>query len=113
MQVILFILNIIKYLYIYKIGEEGTLVVGKILENGDVSYGYDASDSSYGNMIKKGIIDPLKVVRTALMDAASVSSLITTSECVIVDLPKEKEDAMGGSGGPPGGPDYGGMGGMY
>merc|ERR1719353_2158389 len=84
-------------------GAEGAVVVGKLLEQNDFEHGYNAGTGEYVNMVSTGIIDPLKVVRTALVDAASVSSLMMTSECVIVDAPEEK---------PAGVPDMGGMGGM-
>ena len=84
-------------------GAEGAVVVGKLLEQSDFEHGYNAGSGEYVNMVSTGIIDPLKVVRTALVDAASVSSLMMTSECVIVDAPEEK---------PAGAPDMGGMGGM-
>jgi chaperonin GroEL len=87
-------------------GDEGSVVVGKILENGSLDYGYDAQNGTYGDMIAMGIIDPVKVVRTALQDAASVASLLITTESMIAELPKEAAPAM-----PPGG-GMGGMGGM-
>ncbi|KAL5715374.1 hypothetical protein ACHQM5_017202 [Ranunculus cassubicifolius] len=89
-------------------GVEGAVVVGKLLEQDDTDHGYDAAKGAYGNMIEWGIIDPVKVIRTALVDAASVSSLMTTTEAVIVELPKDESSAapaMGGGG-------MGGMGGM-
>jgi chaperonin GroEL len=90
-------------------GEEGSVVVGKILEwdSNDFNYGYDAATGEYGDLVAKGIVDPLKVVRTALVDASGVASLLTTSECLIVDAKSDKEPAggMGGGG-------MGGMGGM-
>jgi chaperonin GroEL len=88
-------------------GAEGAVIVGKLLEQSDLEFGYNAGTAEYVNMVSTGIIDPLKVVRTALVDAASVSSLMMTSECVIVDAPEEK---AGGAGPPMGG--MGGMGGM-
>lgn len=90
-------------------GAEGAVVVGKVEEMADTQMGYNAATGQYEDMIKAGVVDPVKVVRTALLDAASVSSLITTSECVIVEAPKE--DKMGGMGGMGGG-GMGGMGGM-
>lgn len=89
-------------------GEEGSVVVGRLLENpGEFSFGYDASVGEYKDMIAAGILDPLKVVRTALQDASGVASLLTTSECCVVDAPEEK-----GPGGAAGGiPGMGGMGG--
>lgn len=72
-------------------GVEGAVIVGKVLEMSDPSQGYNAATGTFGDMHKAGIIDPLKVVRTALVDAASVSSLITTSEAVIVEAPEERK----------------------
>lgn len=85
-------------------GENGGVVVGKLLEHKDKNYGFNAQDMQYVDMIKAGIIDPAKVVRTALQDAASVASLIITTETLIVDEPSDKEDSMP--------PMRGGMGGM-
>ncbi|RUT31205.1 chaperonin GroEL [Arsenicitalea aurantiaca] len=87
-------------------GDEGSVVVGKVLENASLTYGYDAQNGTYGDMIQMGIIDPVKVVRTALQDAASVASLLITTEAMIAELPKEAAPAMPGGGG------MGGMGGM-
>jgi len=70
-------------------GVEGAVVVGKLLEQENFDYGYDAAKGEYVDMVKAGIIDPLKVIRTALVDAASVSSLLTTTEAVVVELPKD------------------------
>jgi len=66
-------------------GAEGTLIVGKLLEQKDTQLGYDAANEKFVNMIKAGIVDPLKVVRTALVDASSVASLLATTEAMIVD----------------------------
>jgi chaperonin GroEL len=88
-------------------GGEGSVVVGKILENASETYGYDAQTGEYGDMIKMGIIDPVKVVRTALQDAASVAGLLITTEAMIAETPKDPAPAMGGGGG-----GMGGMGGM-
>lgn len=86
-------------------GVEGAVVVGKLLEQDNPDLGYDAAKGEYVDMVKAGIIDPLKVIRTALVDAASVSSLMTTTEAVVVELPKvEETPAMGGGG--MGGMDY-------
>jgi chaperonin GroEL len=82
-------------------GVEGAVIIGKVDEESDPNVGYDAATDAFTDMVKAGIIDPLKVVRTALIDAASVSSLITTSECVIVEAPEEKK------GGAPAMPDMG------
>ena len=87
-------------------GAEGSVVVGKIMENASETFGYDAQNGEYGDMIKMGIIDPVKVVRSALQDAASVAGLLITTEAMIAELPKEPAPAMGGGGG------MGGMGGM-
>ena len=87
-------------------GDEASIVVGKILEKNDDNYGYNAQTSEYGDMIAMGIVDPVKVVRTALQNAASVASLLITTEAMIAELPK-KDAQMGG-----GMPDMGGMGGM-
>ncbi|KAJ4784437.1 60 kDa chaperonin [Rhynchospora pubera] len=74
-------------------GVEGAVVVGKLLEQDNTDLGYDAAKGEYVDMVKSGIIDPLKVIRTALVDAASVSSLMTTTEAVVVELPKDEKDA--------------------
>ncbi|PHT38535.1 Chaperonin CPN60-2, mitochondrial [Capsicum baccatum] len=88
-------------------GVEGAVVVGKLLEQEDnLDLGYDAAKGEYVDMVKAGIIDPLKVIRTALVDAASVSSLLTTTEAVVVELPKDEKEAPAMGGG------MGGMGGM-
>ncbi|KAL6344297.1 hypothetical protein AAG906_037868 [Vitis piasezkii] len=86
-------------------GVEGAVVVGKLLEQDNPDLGYDAAKGEYVDMVKAGIIDPLKVIRTALVDAASVSSLMTTTEAVVVELPKDEKEvpAMGGG---MGGMDY-------
>ncbi|GAV76625.1 Cpn60_TCP1 domain-containing protein [Cephalotus follicularis] len=79
-------------------GVEGAVVVGKLLEQDNPDLGYDAAKGEYVDMVKAGIIDPLKVIRTALVDAASVSSLMTTTEAIVVELPKDEKEvpAMGG-----------------
>ncbi|MDR0640470.1 MAG: chaperonin GroEL [Holosporales bacterium] len=71
-------------------GVEGAVVVSKVLENGDLNFGYDAANNAYTDMIKAGIIDPTKVVRTALQDAASIAGLLITTECVITEKPEPK-----------------------
>jgi chaperonin GroEL len=90
-------------------GVEGSIVVAKILENDSVSFGFNAQTEEYVDMIKTGIIDPVKVVRTALQDAASVASLLITTEATIAEAPK-KAAGGGAPGGMPGG--MGGMGDM-
>jgi len=72
-------------------GEDGSVVVGKILEKDQYAFGFDAQTSEYGNLTSKGIIDPTKVVRTALQDAASVAGLLITTEAMVAELPKKKE----------------------
>ena len=85
-------------------GEDGSVIVGKILEKDQYAFGFDAQTGDYGNLVSKGIIDPTKVVRTALQDAASIAGLLITTEAMVAELPKKQSPAM-----PPGG---GGMGGM-
>jgi len=87
-------------------GAEGSVVVGKILENSSVSFGYNAATGEYGDMITMGVIDPVKVVRHALQDAASVASLLITTEALIVEAPKDAAPAMPGGGGGMGGMDF-------
>ena len=89
-------------------GEDGSIVVGKILEKETYAFGYDAQTGEYGNLVSKGIIDPTKVVRIALQDAASIAGLLITTEAMVAELPKKQSPAM--PGGPGGG--MGGMGGM-
>ena len=84
-------------------GEDGSVVVGKILENDEYSYGFDAQSSEYVNLVSKGIIDPTKVVRTALQDAASIAGLLITTEAMVAELPKKPASAPAM---PPGGMDY-------
>ncbi|MDU6373392.1 MAG: chaperonin GroEL, partial [Bradyrhizobium sp.] len=87
-------------------GVEGSLVVGKILEEKSETFGFDAQSEDYVDMVAKGIIDPAKVVRTALQDASSVAGLLVTTEAMVAELPKEAAPAMPAGGG------MGGMGGM-
>ncbi|XP_020099233.1 chaperonin CPN60-like 2, mitochondrial [Ananas comosus] len=74
-------------------GADGAVIVGKLLEQENFNLGYDAARGEYVDMVKAGIIDPLKVIRTALVDAASVSLLLTTTEAAVVDLPESKRNA--------------------
>ena len=76
-------------------------MVGKIMDNKSETYGFDAQDEKYVDMIEAGIVDPAKVVRTALQDAASVAGLLVTTEAMVAALPKEPVPAMppGGTGG--------------
>ncbi len=92
-------------------GAEGSIVVGKLLDSSDKSFGFNAQTGIYGNLTKEGIIDPVKVVRTALEDAASVAGLLLTTEAMVAEKPEPKDSAGGpGAGGMPG--MDGGMGGM-
>jgi chaperonin GroEL len=86
-------------------GVEGSIVVGKIMENKSETYGFDAQTEDYVDMLDKGIIDPAKVVRAALQDAASVASLLVTTEAMVAEAPKKQSPAPAMPGG-------GGMGGM-
>jgi chaperonin GroEL len=87
-------------------GVEGSIAVGKVLENKSETFGFDAQNEDYVDMLDKGIVDPAKVVRTALQDAASVAGLLVTTEAMVAELPKEAAPAMPAGGG------MGGMGGM-
>jgi chaperonin GroEL len=69
-------------------GEDGSVVVGKVLEKDQYAYGFDAQNGEYGNLVSKGIIDPTKVVRTALQDAASIAGLLITTEAMVAERPK-------------------------
>jgi chaperonin GroEL len=83
-------------------GEDGSVVVGKILEKEQYSFGFDAQSGEYGNLVTKGIIDPTKVVRTALQDAASIAGLLITTEAMVAEVPKKQGSAapaMPGGGG--------------
>jgi chaperonin GroEL len=88
-------------------GEDGSVIVGKVLEKDQYNYGFDAQNGEYGNLVSKGIIDPTKVVRSALQGAASVAGLLITTEAMVAELPKKQAPAGGGGGG-----GMGGMGGM-
>src|SRR5512136_2489203 len=72
-------------------GADGSVVVGKIMDHEQHSYGFDAQSGEYGNLVTKGIIDPTKVVRCALQDAASIAGLLITTEAMVAELPKKKE----------------------
>ena len=87
-------------------GDDGAVVVGKLLEAKDYNYGYDAQTGEYGDLVKLGIIDPTKVVRTALQDAASIAGLIVTTEATITEHPKKEAPTMPGGMGGMGGMDY-------
>jgi chaperonin GroEL len=81
-------------------GEDGSVIVGKILEKEQYGYGFDAQSGEYGNLVSKGIIDPTKVVRTALQNASSVAGLLITTEAMVAELPKKQ---AAGPAMPPGG----------
>ncbi len=89
-------------------GHDGAVVSGKLLDQQDTSFGFNAATDTYENLVSAGVIDPTKVVRTALQNAASVAGLLITTEAAISDKPEDKP--AGGAGGMPGG--MGGMGGM-
>jgi chaperonin GroEL len=87
-------------------GMEGSIVLAKVRESKEKHFGYNAATDTYEDLVKTGVIDPTKVTRTALQNAASIAGLLLTTECVVVE---KKEDKPAPAGGPPGG----GMGGMY
>lgn len=89
-------------------GDEGAVVIGRIHESKDNNYGYNASTGVYEDLVKAGVIDPTKVTRTALQNAASIAGLMLTTEAMISEIPEKKE--AGGGGHNHGG---GGMDGMY
>ncbi len=80
-------------------GEDGSIVVGKILEKETYAYGFDAQTAEFGNLVSKGIIDPTKVVRHALQDAASIAGLLITTEAMVAELPKKQQPAPAMPGG--------------
>ncbi|WP_353192996.1 TCP-1/cpn60 chaperonin family protein, partial [Pandoraea pnomenusa] len=86
-------------------GEEASVVVANVIA-GKGNYGYNASSGEYGDLVEMGVVDPTKVTRTALQNAASVSGLLLTTDCAVAELPKEDAPMAGGMG------DMGGMGGM-
>jgi chaperonin GroEL len=81
-------------------GEDGSIVVGKILDKDTYAYGFDARSGEYGNLLSKGIIDPTKLVRSALQDAASVAGLLITTEAMVAEAPKKKNTPAPGAGVP-------------
>ncbi|PYX30350.1 MAG: chaperonin GroEL [Acidobacteria bacterium] len=87
-------------------GEEGAVVLGKVLESKDPNYGFNAFSGQYEDLVKAGVLDPTKVVRTALQNAGSIASLMLTTEALVAEIPEEKKAPMGGGHG-------GGMGDMY
>ncbi|MGA9040980.1 MAG: chaperonin GroEL [Terriglobales bacterium] len=89
-------------------GEEGAIVLGKVLDAKDANFGYNAFSNEYEDLVKAGVLDPTKVVRTALQNAGSIASLMLTTEALVADIPEEKKGAPAG-----GGHGGGGMDGMY
>jgi chaperonin GroEL len=89
-------------------GEEGAVVLGKVLESKDANYGFNALTNDYEDLVKAGVLDPTKVVRTALTNAGSIAALMLTTEALVAEIPEKKESPMGG-----GGHGGGGMDGMY
>ena len=89
-------------------GEEGAIVIGKINDSKDINYGYNALTGHYEDLVKAGVLDPTKVVRTALTNAGSIAALMLTTEALVADIPEEKKNAPQG-----GGHGGGGMGDMY
>jgi chaperonin GroEL len=90
-------------------GEEGAIVLGKINDSKDNNFGYNALTGEYEDLVKAGVLDPTKVVRTALQNAGSIASLMLTTEALVAEIPEEKKGAPAG----PGGHGGGGMGDMY
>src|SRR6202012_3745286 len=88
-------------------GHDGAVISGKLLESNDTNYGFNAQTEVYENLVTAGVIDPTKVVRTALQDAASVAGLLITTEATVAELPADDKAPMGMPGG-----GMGGMGGM-
>ena len=80
-------------------GEDGSVIVGKILEKDQYGFGFDAQSGEYGNLVTKGIIDPTKVVRAALQGAASVAGLLITTEAMVAEVPRKQAAAPGMPGG--------------
>ena len=88
-------------------GEEGAIVLGKIQDAKDANFGFNAQSGEYEDLVKAGVLDPTKVVRTALQNAGSISSLMLTTEALVAEIPEEKKASAGAPGG------HGGMGDMY
>jgi chaperonin GroEL len=84
-------------------GFDGAVVANEVLSKADASYGYDAQNNKYGDMFKAGIVDPTKVVRTALQDASSIAGLLITTECAIIEKKEENSHSHGAPAGMPGG----------
>ncbi|HXN97513.1 MAG TPA: TCP-1/cpn60 chaperonin family protein, partial [Candidatus Acidoferrales bacterium] len=97
---------------VHNAGSEGAVVVGRIRESKDDNFGFNADTGEYGDLVKAGVIDPAKVTRLALQNAASIAGLMLTTEALVADIKEDdkKGAGAGAGGGMPGG---GGMGGMY
>jgi chaperonin GroEL len=91
---------------VFNAGEEGAVVVAKVLESKDLHFGYNALTNVFEDLVKAGVIDPTKVTRTALQNAASIAGLLLTTEALVVEIPEPKPAPGGGGHG-------GGMDGMY
>ena len=87
-------------------GEDGAVIAGKILDSSDYAFGYNAQTGAYGDLVQQGVIDPAKVVRTALQDAASIAGLLVTTEAMVAEKPKPKAAAPAMPGGGMGDMDY-------
>jgi chaperonin GroEL len=92
-------------------GHEGAVIVGRIRESKDDNFGFNAETGEFGDLVKAGVIDPAKVTRLALQNAASIAGLMLTTEALIADIKEDEKKGAGAGGGMPGG--GGGMGGMY
>jgi chaperonin GroEL len=92
-------------------GHEGAVIIGRVRESKDENFGFNADTGEYGDMVKAGVIDPAKVTRLALQNAASIAALMLTTEALVAEI--KENDKKGGNGGGPGGPGGGGMEGMY
>ena len=91
-------------------GHEGAVIVGRVRESKDDNFGFNADTGEFGDLVKAGVIDPAKVTRLALQNAASIAGLMLTTEALVADIKEDEKKGAGGGGGMPGG---GGMGGMY
>lgn len=80
-------------------GEDGSIIVGKVLEKDQYNYGFDAQVGEYGDLVKNKVIDPTRVVRSAIQGAASVAGSLITTEAMVAELPQQKVQAMPGAGG--------------
>jgi chaperonin GroEL len=96
----------------FNAGEEGAVIVGRIRESKDDNFGYNADTGEFGDLVKAGVIDPAKVTRLALQNAASIAGLMLTTEALVADIKEDDKKGAGAGGGMPGG-GGGGMGGMY